>query len=148
MGVTAFQRRIAATVVGVAAVAAMSATMAPRTSAAPTPTDAPSGGGNYYGAIAWSLHLDEEGYPQVGGALNLPSQTAAESAAVEKCGVSDCAPKVDFQDCAIAAWDASLKQLFGAQGPTLKAAAQAVLTKFPEAKDAQIVAQGCNKGSG
>ena len=148
MEVTAFQRRIAATVVGVAAVAAMSATIAPRTSAAPSPTDAPSGGGDYYGAIAWSLHLDEEGYPQVGGALNLPSKNAADSAAVEKCGVSDCAPKVDFQDCGIAVWDASKSTLGGAYGPTLKAAAQAFLTKFPEAKDAQIVAQGCNKGSG
>jgi hypothetical protein len=147
MVMTAFQRRLAAAVVSLTAVTATSAAMAPPASAAPTTTDTPSGG-QYWGSIAASQHLGDDGYPQLGGVKNMTTKADAEARAISNCGQSDCEAFIDFQDCGVAAYSPTTKHLVGGTGASLKAAQQAAAAKLGPGEQAKIMMQGCNTGFG
>jgi hypothetical protein len=147
MEMTAFQRRVAIAAASLAAVTAMSAAVASPASANPTGPDTPSGG-QYWGSIANSHRFDDAGYPQIGGYVNARTKADAEAEAISACGQSDCKTFLDFQECAVAAWDARNEVLVAGRGPTLKAAIRAAAKGLDPGGKAKILGQGCNKGSG
>lgn len=126
MTFTVFTRRTAAAAVAVLAASTFSVI-----------ESAPAGAVSGYGSIAYNP------YGAAGWAIDYPTRRAAEQAAVNSCGYTDCQALTTFTGCGAVAKSYALSVSQGGSGTTLARAEASALRQL-NASDGYIDTWACN----